>query len=140
MKGAPEFVVEINAADTINLQALKGIGSGFANRIVGYRQLLGGYNSKDQLLEVYGMDSLRYLGFEAHISIDTSLLVKIPINGCTVKDLLRHPYIDYSLASTLVRERNKNGLFRDLEDLRRRLKIPEPIFLRLTPYLSTSER
>jgi len=38
----PSFVIEINRADTLDLQRLRGIGPSFARRITGYRKRLGG--------------------------------------------------------------------------------------------------
>ena len=51
----PPVVVEINTADSAELMRLNGIGASFSRRIVKYRNLLGGFISKEQLLEVYGM-------------------------------------------------------------------------------------
>jgi len=45
--------VELNSADSTELVQLTGIGSVFANRILKYRELLGGFYSTAQLLEVY---------------------------------------------------------------------------------------
>ena len=39
----PEFQIEINHADTAVWTVLNGIGPAYANRIVQYRTLLGGF-------------------------------------------------------------------------------------------------
>jgi competence protein ComEA len=44
--------VELNSADSTDLVELYGIGPVFANRILKYRDLLGGFYSVNQLLEV----------------------------------------------------------------------------------------
>src|SRR3569833_498755 len=59
-KAANGVVIELNSADSAKLTELKGIGSSFARRIVNYRNRLGGFISKEQLKEVYGMDDDRY--------------------------------------------------------------------------------
>ncbi|MBR4803620.1 MAG: helix-hairpin-helix domain-containing protein, partial [Bacteroidales bacterium] len=46
--------IELNTADTSDLKELRGIGSGYAKRIVKYRERLGGFCKPEQLLEVYG--------------------------------------------------------------------------------------
>ncbi|MBI4930608.1 MAG: helix-hairpin-helix domain-containing protein [Bacteroidetes bacterium] len=48
--------VELNSADTTSLKTLKGIGSAFSKRIVAFREKLGGFVKKEQLMEVYGFD------------------------------------------------------------------------------------
>lgn len=45
-------VVEINGADTLQLDGINGIGAAFARRIVKYRDKLGGFYKKEQLQEV----------------------------------------------------------------------------------------
>ena len=54
-----ELFLNLNQADSLALIEIKGIGPVFAKRIIEYRELLGGYYDKHQLLEVYGLDSLR---------------------------------------------------------------------------------
>ena len=53
--------VELNSADSLELLGLKGIGPVFASRILKYRNLLGGFYSVSQLLEVYGFPEETYL-------------------------------------------------------------------------------
>jgi len=53
-------VVDLNQADSAGLDQIKGIGPAFANRILKYRERLGGFYKKEQLLEVYGLDSVKY--------------------------------------------------------------------------------
>ncbi|MBL4735142.1 MAG: helix-hairpin-helix domain-containing protein, partial [Flavobacteriales bacterium] len=57
----PEAIlsIELNSASAGQLMDLKGIGPAFSNRIVKYRNWLGGFIRLDQLREVYGLkDSL----------------------------------------------------------------------------------
>jgi DNA uptake protein ComE-like DNA-binding protein len=129
------FVLSINTADTLDLQRLPGIGPVFSRRICSYRTLLGGYANKEQLLEVYGMDSSRFLSLQEYIFIDTSLIERININQSLLKPLMRHPYIDFALAKMIVTERGKNGKYNSLEDVRKRLHLPENTFLKITPYI-----
>ncbi len=87
--------VELNSADTASLISIHGIGPVFASRILKYRKLLGGYYKKEQLLEVYGIDSLVYINIEKQITLDTSLIKKIKVNTAEFKELLKHPYLKY---------------------------------------------
>lgn len=109
--------IELNSADTAGLQSLYGIGPAFAGRIVKYRQRLGGFVRKEQLLEVYGMDSVRYAGITANITIDTSSVAKIDINSASVAELRQHPYLDYYQARAIVDYRNKGFKFGKMSDL-----------------------
>jgi competence protein ComEA len=53
-------IVEINRADSAKLTQVKGIGAGFASRIIKYRTQLGGFVKKEQLMEIYGIDTAKY--------------------------------------------------------------------------------
>lgn len=49
--------VNLNIADTSQLKRVYGIGDKLSERIVKYRDKLGGFVSMSQLKEVYGLDS-----------------------------------------------------------------------------------
>lgn len=127
--------VELNSADTAELQRLYGIGPAFAARIVRYRDRLGGYVRKEQLLEVYGMDSGRYDGIAGNVYVDTSLAVKIDINKATVDELKRHPYIDYYQARAIVDFRRKGYSFGKPDDLLLVSLIDEATVIKLQGYI-----
>ena len=107
--GQPSVMIEINTADSAQLQTLYGIGPAFAGRILKYRGMLGGFFSPEQLLEVYGMDSSRYNGIKTNIKIDKSKIKKIQINSAEFKELLRHPYLDYETVKLICNFRDQKG-------------------------------
>ena len=116
--GRNDVVIDINAADTTLLKQLPGIGSAYAKRIVEYRVKLGGYCETDQLLEVYGMDSLRFNGLKDYVKTD-SLFVpnKLRINSDAFKVLLKHPYLEYDDVKKIVNHREQKGLITSWEQL-----------------------
>lgn len=65
-----QVLIELNTADTTSLKTVRGIGSVFANRIVKYRKLIGGFHSKEELLKVYGIDEERYVGIAPQVWVD----------------------------------------------------------------------
>ena len=67
-------VIELNQADTLTLKKIPGIGSTFARRIVGYRELLGGFYTVEQLAEVYGIDEERYNALHTWFKVDTTCI------------------------------------------------------------------
>lgn len=99
--------IELNTADSIQLQELKGIGPGFARRIVIYREKLGGYYAKEQLMEVYGFTEKLYNLIKNDISVDASKIRKININKMDISRLKRHPYISYYEAKAIYEYRIK---------------------------------
>ena len=63
--------MDLNEADTTQLISIKGIGSVFSNRIVKYRDLLGGYVSIEQLDEVYGLKEETLLNLKERVYVDS---------------------------------------------------------------------
>ncbi len=130
------LVLELNAADSLDLQQLRGIGPSFSRRIVKYRQMLGGYARKEQLLEVYGMDSARYAMISDHLVVDTARLHKINLNTATIKELMRHPYIEFYVAKLLVTFRERTGQVGSFAQLEANSGIPPDLLRRIRPYLA----
>ena len=135
-KTKPLFIVEINTADTNDLQEIKGIGSAFARRIAKYRDLLGGFIKKEQLLEVFGMDSARYAQIQSSFTINTSNIQKININKASIQDLKKHPYFDYYLAKSIVMYRTKNGDYKSVSDIKKANLIYDDFYDRVSAYLT----
>lgn len=132
--------VQLNSADTLDWQQLRGIGPVFARRIVRYRSLLGGFVGKDQLLEVYGMDSARYLSIAPYIDTDSAETEQLDINSATIDQLKRHPYLDYYQAKAIVRLREKEGAYRSVSDLRRLPVIDTETYNKILPYIKCNSQ
>ncbi len=90
----PKPKVELNSADTTALMTLYGIGGYYARKIVDFRQRLGGsFASPEQLMDIYGIDSARYVGFADRVYVDTSLIIPLDLYHMPVDSMARHPYI-----------------------------------------------
>ncbi len=93
--------LELNSADSLALIELKGIGPGYAKRILKYRSLLGGFTSIQQVKEIYGMTDDLYQLIASQCTINSSSIKKININTVDFKALNKHPYIDYELTKRI---------------------------------------
>jgi DNA uptake protein ComE-like DNA-binding protein len=103
------FGLELNLCDSAALEKLPGIGPVLSARIIKYRNLLGGYADKRQLLEVYGLPPETYDRISSQLTADTTLLVKIPINSSDYRELVRHPYLSPDEVSAILRYRQRIG-------------------------------
>ncbi|MCK9423907.1 MAG: helix-hairpin-helix domain-containing protein [Bacteroidales bacterium] len=130
-----EVVIELNAADTFDLQRLRGIGSSFARRIVSYRKRLGGFNDKRQLLEVFGMDNARYQGLVEHVWVNEDSVHPVDLNNVLFKELLKHPYFPFEITKAIMVYRQKNKRFKTLEELKQIEGINDSIFKKIEIYL-----
>ncbi len=127
--------VEINSADSLELLTIRGIGPVFASRIIKYRNKLGGFASRQQLMDVYGLDSTRYPEISKQINVDTSLIRKIDINNIPLDQLQKHPYVGYRLAKAITDKRIQSGGFKSFNDLEKSLVSNKPRILKLKPYI-----
>ena len=130
------IIVELNSCDTTQLKELKGIGSSFAERIVKYRHILGGYANKEQLKEVYGLTSEKYDEIEKFIYVDTTFIKKIAVNKASVERLKSHKYINFYAAKAIYEQRKKLGKLSSKDDLRNLKDLPEQTLQKILPYIS----
>lgn len=128
-------LVEINTADLEGLKSMPGIGPSYALRINAYKELLGGFVRKEQLLEVYGLDLEKLDQFEKYCKVDPLAIVKMNINEVDVNRLKMHPYINYSVANSIVQMRKQKGKFNKIEELKESKLINPELFEKLKPYV-----
>ena len=125
----------MNTADTNQWKSLKGIGSKRANRIVKYRRLLGGFVSKNQLLEIYGLNDSLVEEIKPKLMLDSLKLNKININDASKKELATHPYISWNLANAIVNFRAQHGVYHSIEKIKEIHLVNDKIYLKIAPYL-----
>nr|WP_121273956.1 helix-hairpin-helix domain-containing protein [Pedobacter schmidteae] len=131
----PPVLIEVNGADTTELDKIKGIGSTFAKRIVKYRERIGGFYKKEQLMEVFGLDSAKFIEIKDQVTIDVTKLRKIKINTAAVEDFKNHPYIRYKQANALVAYRKQHGNYSNIADLNKVAILNPETIDRLAAYL-----
>lgn len=128
--------IEINSADSTEFVKLRGIGPVYAMRILKYRNLLGGFYSKEQLLEVYNFPEETFYEIKNHISIDTTLIKKIRINFVEYSELLRHPYLNKKQVGSILNFRNKNGIISDISKIQVVESLDSETLMKLRPYFT----
>lgn len=101
--------IELNEADSVCLLKLPGIGPYYAGKIIEYRKQSGGLISANQLMEIKGIDSARYLMFAHMVFADTLKIIKKDLNEATINELSSNPYIGSYVARSIVRFREVAG-------------------------------
>ncbi len=126
--------ININKADSAELQTVKGIGAVLSKRIIRYRDLLGGFYQIEQLSEVYGIKEESYQKIKPQVFTD-SLIQFIDVNFASAGELSKHPYISAKQAKKIVIERSFNGAYKNMVELIERNNINEKKFKKVKPYL-----
>ena len=131
---------DINTADTLQLKSVYGIGSRLAARIVKFRDALGGFVKREQLSEVYGLDSMTVRRLLEVSFIDADFIPeKININSADEEKLSTHPYIRYKMARLLTSYRFQHGDFTEVTDIKKLSAIESFEVDRLLPYLKVRD-
>lgn len=130
------FRVHINQADTNQLKKLNGIGSYRAKKMVEYRDLLGGFYSVDQLDSLYWLPDSIFINIKEQLIIDSSDIRPIPVNRIHLKELVKHPYINYTQARLISNYIIEHGPLEDKADFYRLRGLDSIYLKRLLPYLS----
>jgi competence protein ComEA len=131
-----KLLLNLNTADSLELQKIPGIGIKLSGRIIRFRNALGGFYAKQQLLEIYGFDTNNYQQISSYLYINQNDIKQININTANYVELNKHPYIDAYLAKTIIQLREKNGRYTSIEDMKKQTKLYNDLFLKLKPYLS----
>jgi len=129
-------VVELNSADSLDLVKLRGIGPVFASRILKYRDLLGGFYSPYQLLEVYGFPEETFHTLSQHLMADSLKVEKLRLNFAGYTELIRHPYFERDHVQAILNFRNENGPFSSNFQLVSEGLLDSAKYAVLKPYLS----
>lgn len=128
-------ILELNEADTLDLQALRGIGPSYARRIYIYGKKLGGYVKVEQLKEVYGMTDTLYNSIIPYLKLEKRNPKKLNINTSNIKQLSSHPYIDFYLAKAIIKLRIELNNYKSIYQLRQIHLLDQNTYEKLLPYL-----
>lgn len=128
--------ISINSCDSIAIQALPGIGPVRSARIIKYRNLMGGFVSKDQFYNIYGMDSLSLSSLMKYAEIKHDDLVKIKINQIGLEDLSKHPLFNSRISRQIINYRMHHGYYASSSDLLKIKTLDTGFINNVQPYLS----
>jgi len=101
-------LIDLNAADSAAFDSLPGIGGYFASKMVSYRERLGGYSYKEQLMDIYRFDREKYDALEDLVEIRPETVRPYPLWNLPEEQLKLHPYIGSRSAHGVVLYRENN--------------------------------
>jgi competence protein ComEA len=128
--------VDINSADTTEYIALPGIGSKLSQRIIAFREKLGGFYSIEQVGETYFLPDSTFQKIKSFLVLNNNSIKKININTASVDEMKSHPYLRYNLANAIFQYRKQHGDFGSVESIKKIMLITEEVFSKIAPYLT----
>lgn len=126
--------IDINSASLITLTRIPGIGNTFAERIIEYRNSLGGFASLEQLYEIKGITVNKFSKVLPYIIMEKKQKL-IRINKASTDQLTSHPYFDEKQIRAIV-ELRKDSKIKDISNLSDNENFSSRDIERLTPYIS----
>ncbi len=127
---------DINIADTITLKEIPGIGPTISKRIIKYREALGGFISKSQFKDIYGLQDSVLLALDTLAVIENDFIPKqIEVNILNENVLSKHPYIGRSLAKSMIAYQFQHGKMQGPSDLENIKLIDSLRMAKILPYL-----
>jgi len=137
---SPVIMRDINTATPKELRVIRGIGEVLSERIVSFRNHLGGFHSMSQLSEVYGLNDSTVNKLNRLYRISDSVVVsKIDLSATTEEDLRKHPYINYKLARLIASFSNQHEIT-TVDDIRQIKVLSDSTFKKISPYLTVSKK
>ncbi|MCX7743095.1 MAG: helix-hairpin-helix domain-containing protein [Flavobacteriales bacterium] len=129
-------LLDINQANVDEWKELQGIGEKLAERIIRFREKLGGFYRVSQVCEVYGMPVETCDKIIPHLTVGQNDVTKIQLNYASTQELANHPYINYKLASAIVSNRNTRGFYKNVEEILTFGLVEKELYDKLAPYLT----
>jgi len=131
-----KVTVDINIADSMALLKVYGLGPFYSGKIISYREALGGYHNKEQLLEIWRFSDSMLQALDSNLLLNKVKLRKLNINAATAEELKNHPYISWNIANSIVNLRKQHGAYKNLEDIKQSVLIGDSTYQKISPYLS----
>ncbi len=134
-KPKAQIIVELNSADSADLEALYGISGKMAARIIKQRELLGGYVKLEQLTDLWGFNPDVLYDLKDKLILDAGKARIFDLNTVTEEELKTHPYFKYRLSQVIINYRKQHGNYKQLEDLKKIVLVDDSVYNRIILYL-----
>ncbi|MBL7928025.1 MAG: helix-hairpin-helix domain-containing protein [Bacteroidia bacterium] len=131
----PLEVYDLNTCTYGQLTDISGIGDWRANKILNYRNRLGGFTSTEQLLETGAIDSAVFKQIKNQLKVSTPVFRKISLKNFQCRTVY-HPYLKRELCREIEKKLFLSPHLKNLEELRSLPSMNDSLWQKLSPYLS----
>ncbi len=137
-------IIDINTATPEQWKSLPFIGDVLSNRIVKYRDKIGGFTSIEQVKKTYGLSDSTYQIILPYLRLSSanatsqqpSSKQKININTATADELKNNPFIPADVAEAIIIYRKQHGNYSSVEDIKKIVFINHDLYQQVQPYLT----
>jgi DNA uptake protein ComE-like DNA-binding protein len=130
-------IKDLNKATSEDLKSVHGIGDKLSQRILKFRNRLGGFLVDDQLYDVYGLEPhVVKIALKSFRVIEKPDIKKININMASLEEMVQLVYLRKSVAQRIVEYRNINGGISSFDELTEIEDFPSDKIDRIKLYLT----
>lgn len=124
----------LNEVDSITLVSIKGIGGYTANKVIRYREWLGGFTDTSQIGAIKGLRTEQIALLLQYHQGTLQPFRRLNLNKATLEEFKSHPFIRYK-AKIIIAYRKQHGPFKELNELMHTKVFSETEMQQLLPYL-----
>lgn len=140
-------VIDINTATADQWKTLPAIGEVLANRIIKFRDKIGGFKSVEQVKQTYGLSDTAFNAIKQYLTVTATaapLVVsapkatsdKININTASLNQLKSNPHIPEEIAQAIIIYRSQHGYFSAIAEVKKIIFINEEMYRQIMPYIT----
>lgn len=127
-------IIDLNIATISELESLPGIGNVLAERIIKFRESVGGFIHPDQLKDCYGISPELFAQLKPQL-ITSGSPKMIHINTVD-PTTISHPYLNKKMAKLIKAYRDQHGMFENANELKKVYPADSNWFNKVLPYIS----
>ncbi len=128
---------DLNSVTAEELMTIKGIGPVLSQRILRFRNALGGFLVDDQIFDVYGLDhEVAVLILKKFTVHNKPMVTPLNINKATMGELANLVYITKDLAQKIIHYRDSLGAINSIDELTKFQDLPADKINRIKLYLT----
>jgi len=128
-------LVELNAADSLDLMDIRGVGAKSARQVIRYRNALGGFRTIEQLAEIRYLHPNVLQKLMETVRVDSNLIRPMNLNEVAVEDLAKHPYLSWKMAQSIIDMRAHRKRFSHVDEILEHHRMTDSLFLQIRPYI-----
>lgn len=128
-------MIPINTASAAEWEILPGIGPVLANRIVRYREKIGGFGSVEQVAKTYGITDSLFQQIKSRLFLEMTTHPKLRLNRASVFELINTLRLSEPMARAILVYRKEYGPFASIADLKKLVILPDSVYQRIAPLL-----
>jgi competence protein ComEA len=114
---------------------LPGIGEVLANRIIKFREKIGGFTNIEQVRKTYGINDSVFQRIEVFLSISQVKSAGLDLNQASVSELQMVAGVSEAVAKAIVVYRQQYGPYRSVTDLKKIVFMSDTLYQRIAPSL-----